>query len=100
MFHPSANSGFGANLLAIRAVADHEFTLVTGPNTMIKTKIALAALLACFALAPASAAAKPAKSKAKSTKVVKKSTKARKALATVPGRQKPAKAAWIAACPR
>ncbi|RYE96334.1 MAG: DUF885 domain-containing protein, partial [Oxalobacteraceae bacterium] len=48
---------------------------------MIKTKIALAALLACFALAPASAvAAKPAKSKAKSTKVVKKSTKAKKAV--------------------
>lgn len=47
---------------------------------MIKTKIALAALLACFALAPASAATKPAKSKAKSTKVVKKSTKAKKAV--------------------
>ena len=48
---------------------------------MIKTKIALAAVLACFALAPASAvAAKPAKSKAKSTKVVKKSTKAKKAV--------------------
>lgn len=40
---------------------------------MMKTKIALAAVLACFALAPASAA--PAKSsKAKSSKVVKKKT--------------------------
>jgi uncharacterized protein (DUF885 family) len=39
---------------------------------MMKTKIALAALLACFALAPASAKqSKPAKGKAKSAKVVK-----------------------------
>ncbi|WP_078035027.1 DUF885 domain-containing protein [Massilia sp. KIM] len=39
---------------------------------MMKTKIALAALLACFALAPASAKqSKPAKGKAKSSKVVK-----------------------------
>ena len=50
---------------------------------MIKTKIALAALLACFALTPAIAAtSKPAKGKAKSSKVVKKktSTKAKQAL--------------------
>lgn len=40
---------------------------------MMKTKIALAALLACFALAPASAATK-SKGKAKSSKVVKKTT--------------------------
>ncbi len=47
---------------------------------MIKTKIALAALLACFALAPASAASsKPAKGKAKSAKVVKKSNNTKKA---------------------
>lgn len=49
---------------------------------MIKTKIALAAVLACFALAPAAAA--PAKSsKAKSSKVVKKksSNKGKKAVA-------------------
>jgi uncharacterized protein (DUF885 family) len=80
MFQPSATAAFGANLHAIRAFADPEFTLVTGPNTMIKTKIALAALLACFALAPASAAtSKPAKGKAKSAKVVKKSTNTKKA---------------------
>lgn len=50
---------------------------------MMKTKIALAALLACFALTPAVAAtSKPAKGKAKSSKVVKKQTsgKAKKAL--------------------
>ena len=50
---------------------------------MMKTKIALAALLACFALTPAIAAtSKPAKGKAKSSKVVKKKTpaKAKKAL--------------------
>jgi uncharacterized protein (DUF885 family) len=50
---------------------------------MMKTKIALAALLACFALTPAVAAtSKPAKGKAKSTKVVKKKapTKGKKAL--------------------
>ena len=42
---------------------------------MMKTKIALAALLACFALTPAVAAtSKPAKGKAKSSKVVKKNT--------------------------
>ena len=42
---------------------------------MMKTKIALAALLACFALTPAVAAtSKPAKGKAKSSKVVKKKT--------------------------
>ena len=40
---------------------------------MMKTKIALAALLACFALAPASAATK-SKGKAKSSKVIKKTT--------------------------
>lgn len=50
---------------------------------MMKTKIALAALLACFALTPAVAAtSKPAKGKAKSSKVVKKKTssKGKKAL--------------------
>ncbi|WP_306391472.1 DUF885 domain-containing protein [Telluria beijingensis] len=50
---------------------------------MMKTKIALAALLACFALTPAVAAtSKPAKGKAKSSKVVKKkaSSKGKKAL--------------------
>ncbi|OIJ40868.1 DUF885 domain-containing protein [Massilia timonae] len=50
---------------------------------MMKTKIALAALLACFALTPAIAAtSKPAKGKAKSSKVVKKKTssKGKKAL--------------------
>ena len=50
---------------------------------MMKTKIALAALLACFALMPAVAAtSKPAKGKAKSSKVVKKKTssKGKKAL--------------------
>ncbi|WP_314436255.1 DUF885 domain-containing protein [Massilia timonae] len=50
---------------------------------MMKTKIALAALLACFALTPAAAAtSKPAKGKAKSSKVVKKKTssKGKKAL--------------------
>lgn len=50
---------------------------------MMKTKIALATLLACFALTPAIAAtSKPAKGKAKSSKVVKKktSTKAKQAL--------------------
>ena len=50
---------------------------------MMKTKIALAALLACFALTPAVAATtKPAKGKAKSSKVVKKKTssKGKKAL--------------------
>ena len=42
---------------------------------MMKTKIALAALLACFALTPALAATtKSSKGKAKSAKVVKKST--------------------------
>jgi len=42
---------------------------------MMKTKIALAALLACFALTPAVAAtSKPAKGKAKTAKVVKKKT--------------------------
>lgn len=41
---------------------------------MMKTKIALAALLACFALAPASAATSKSKGKAKSSKVVKKKT--------------------------
>ncbi|WP_312513778.1 DUF885 domain-containing protein [Massilia sp.] len=41
---------------------------------MMKTKIALAALLACFALAPASAATSKSKAKAKSSKVVKKTT--------------------------
>ena len=47
---------------------------------MIKTKIALAVLLASFALAPASAkTTKPAKGKAKTSKVVKaKSTDKRK----------------------
>lgn len=51
---------------------------------MIKTKIALAALLACFALTPAIAAtSKPAKGKATSSKVVKKKTpgKGKKAVA-------------------
>lgn len=50
---------------------------------MMKTKIALAALLACFALAPAVAAtSKPAKGKAKPAKVVKKKAtgKGKKAL--------------------
>jgi len=49
---------------------------------MMKTKIALAALLACFALTPAIAAtSKPAKGKAKSSKVVKKtSSKGKKAV--------------------
>ena len=52
---------------------------------MMKTKIALAALLACFALTPAVAA--PAKSaKAKSSKVVKKKTgKGKKAVAAAVG---------------
>lgn len=51
---------------------------------MIKTNIALAALLACFALTPAIAAtSKPAKGKATSSKVVKKKTpsKGKKAVA-------------------
>ena len=52
---------------------------------MMKTKIALAALLACFALTPAIAAtSKPAKGKAKSSKVVKQTSgkgKAKKAVA-------------------
>lgn len=55
---------------------------------MMKTKIALAALLACFALTPASAAAaKPAKGKAKSSKVVKKKTtgKGKKAVVAAAG---------------
>ncbi|CAN7156227.1 DUF885 domain-containing protein [Massilia sp. LjRoot122] len=47
---------------------------------MMKTKIALAVLLASFALAPASAKpSKPAKGKAKATKVVKSKTKKVKA---------------------
>lgn len=41
---------------------------------MMKTKIALAALLACFALAPAHAATAKSKGKAKPSKVVKKNT--------------------------
>ena len=47
---------------------------------MMKTKIALAVLLASFALAPASAkTTKPAKGKAKATKVVKAKTNKSKA---------------------
>jgi len=52
---------------------------------MMKTKIALAALLACFALAPASAATSKSKgkAKAKSSKVVKKTSNTGKKAAVV-----------------
>jgi len=68
---------------------------------MMKSKIALAVLLASFALAPASAkTTKPAKGKAKATKVVKsKSGKAKAPVAKTDkkGGKKAAKAAAVAA---
>lgn len=83
MFQLPAQDAIGANLHAFAHARAKTSPFVTGLNTMMKTKIALAALLACFALTPAIAAtSKPAKGKVKSAKVVKKKTpaKAKKAL--------------------
>ncbi|SFC69951.1 DUF885 domain-containing protein [Massilia yuzhufengensis] len=68
---------------------------------MMKSKIALAVLLASFALAPASAkTTKPAKGKAKATKVVKsKPTDKRKAKAPVKKAAAVAAATTVAAAP-